>query len=90
MSGTPSENELSETAGNGWGSIPDPEPECLSDDGLSIPTREADLTMSVIQTLKEAHIPCCLVGVSALIFYGATRVRSVGFPSPRMTSVIKD
>jgi hypothetical protein len=33
--------------------------------------------LEVIQSLEGASIICCLVGISALIYYGAGRVRRV-------------
>ena len=36
-----------------------------------------DDTLSVVRILEQHNIPCCMVGVSALVFYGANRVRSV-------------
>ncbi|OAX82950.1 hypothetical protein ACJ72_02701 [Emergomyces africanus] len=35
-----------------------------------------DDTLAVTHTLEEHGIPCCLVGISALVFYGAGRVRN--------------
>ncbi|KAM5347241.1 hypothetical protein ACJ41O_010246 [Fusarium nematophilum] len=35
----------------------------------------ADDALRVTKLLEESGIPCCLVGISALIFYGADRVR---------------
>ncbi|KAK2867968.1 hypothetical protein FQN49_003286 [Arthroderma sp. PD_2] len=35
-----------------------------------------DDTLAVTQALEEHGIPCCLVGISALVFYGAGRVRN--------------
>ncbi|KAE8316493.1 hypothetical protein BDV41DRAFT_562130 [Aspergillus transmontanensis] len=34
-----------------------------------------DDTLAVTQVLEQHGIPCCLVGVAALVFYGAGRVR---------------
>lgn len=31
----------------------------------------------VMEVLEQSQIPCCVVGVSALIFYGVLRVRDV-------------
>jgi hypothetical protein len=31
----------------------------------------------VTEVLEQSQIPCCVVGVSALIFYGVPRVRDV-------------
>ena len=36
-----------------------------------------DDALRVTQILEKFGIPCCLVGISALIFYGAGRVRPV-------------
>lgn len=36
-----------------------------------------DDTLVVTQVLEQHGIPCCLVGVAALVFYGAGRVRDV-------------
>lgn len=36
-----------------------------------------DDALRVTKILEESDIPCCIVGVSALIFYGAARVRPV-------------
>lgn len=33
--------------------------------------------LGVIQVLEANDIPCCLIGTSALIYYGADRVRGV-------------
>ncbi|OJD18978.1 hypothetical protein AJ78_01006 [Emergomyces pasteurianus Ep9510] len=35
-----------------------------------------DDTLAVTRALEEHGIPCCLVGISALVFYGAGRVRN--------------
>ncbi|KAM5506914.1 hypothetical protein McanMca71_001819 [Microsporum canis] len=43
-----------------------------------------DNTLAVTQALEEHDIPCCLVGISALIFYGADRVRPVRIPNPHL------
>lgn len=37
-----------------------------------------DDTLAVTRILEEHGIPCCLVGIAALVFYGASRVRDVG------------
>ncbi|KAL9562186.1 hypothetical protein ACKAV7_013730 [Fusarium commune] len=37
--------------------------------------RGTDDTLAVTRILEASDIPCCLVGISALIFYGAARVR---------------
>lgn len=37
-----------------------------------------DDTLAVTHILEEHDIPCCIVGISALVFYGAGRVRDVG------------
>ncbi|KAI1073207.1 hypothetical protein LB507_010874, partial [Fusarium sp. FIESC RH6] len=37
--------------------------------------RGTDDALAVTQILEASDIPCCLVGISALIFYGAARVR---------------
>lgn len=34
-------------------------------------------TLAVTRVLKKHGIPCCLVGIAALVFYGAGRVREV-------------
>ncbi|KAG7405410.1 hypothetical protein Forpe1208_v014876 [Fusarium oxysporum f. sp. rapae] len=39
--------------------------------------RGTDDTLAVTRILEASDIPCCLVGISALIFYGAARVRPV-------------
>lgn len=36
-----------------------------------------DVALRVSQILEEHGIPCCFVGISALTFYGAARVRPV-------------
>jgi hypothetical protein len=36
-----------------------------------------DDTLAVTRVLEQHGIPCCLVGIAALVFYGADRVRSV-------------
>lgn len=36
-----------------------------------------DDTLAVTQVLEQHGIPCCLVGIAALVFYGAGRVRDV-------------
>lgn len=37
-----------------------------------------DDTLAVTRVLEKHGIDCCLVGVAALVFYGAGRVRDVG------------
>lgn len=37
--------------------------------------------LPVTQMLEQHGIPCCLVGIAALVFYGAGRVREVSHPS---------
>lgn len=37
-----------------------------------------DETLAVTRVLEEHDIPCCLVGISALVFYGPGRARNVG------------
>lgn len=39
--------------------------------------RGTDDALTVTRILEAADIPCCIVGTSALIFYGAARVRHV-------------
>lgn len=39
--------------------------------------RGTDDALTVTRILEASDIPCCLVGISALIFYGAGRVRPV-------------
>ncbi|KAJ9414865.1 hypothetical protein QL093DRAFT_2449536 [Fusarium oxysporum] len=39
--------------------------------------RGTDDALTVTRILEASDIPCCLVGISALIFYGAARVRPV-------------
>lgn len=39
--------------------------------------RGTDDALTVTRILEAFDIPCCLVGISALIFYGAARVRPV-------------
>ena len=54
--------------------------ECVSNRGYG-----TDDTLAVTRALEEHGIPCCLVGIAALVFYGAGRVRDVGSsraPSP--------
>jgi hypothetical protein len=51
----------------------------------------ADDALVVTRILEAVGIPCCLVGISALIFYGADRVRPVRVPQkphlcPSLTS----
>lgn len=46
--------------------------ECASNCGYG-----TDDTLAVTQVLEQHGIPCCLVGIAALIFYGAGRVRDV-------------
>ena len=36
------------------------------------------LILEAVRVLEEADISCCLPGVSALIYYGASRIRRVG------------
>jgi hypothetical protein len=36
-----------------------------------------DDTLAVTQVLEQHDIPCCLVGIAALVFYGAGRLRDV-------------
>ncbi|GKZ18608.1 hypothetical protein AbraIFM66951_007628 [Aspergillus brasiliensis] len=36
-----------------------------------------DDTLAVTQVLEQHGIPCCLVGIAALVFYGAGRVRDL-------------
>lgn len=47
--------------------------ECASNGGYG-----TDDTLAVTRVLEEHGIPCCLVGIAALVFYGAGRVRDVG------------
>jgi hypothetical protein len=47
--------------------------ECASNQGYG-----ADDTLAVTRISEEHGIPCWLVGISALVFYGAGRVRDVG------------
>lgn len=47
--------------------------ECASNRGHG-----TDDTLAVTSTLEEHGIPCCLVGIAALVFYGAGRLRDVG------------
>ncbi|KAK6814418.1 hypothetical protein RU639_009415 [Aspergillus parasiticus] len=44
--------------------------ECASNRGY-----RTDDTLTVTRVLEQHGIPCCLVGVAALVFYGASRVR---------------
>lgn len=37
-----------------------------------------DDTLAVTRALEKNAIPCCLVGIAALVFYGADRLRDVG------------
>ncbi|KUI58413.1 hypothetical protein VP1G_05713 [Cytospora mali] len=53
----------------------DVEEEYLSDGEASNRGHGTDDTLRVTQILEEHGIPCCLVGISALMFYGAGRVR---------------
>lgn len=46
--------------------------ECASNGGYG-----TDDTLAVTQVLEQHGIPCCLVGIAALVFYGAGRVRDV-------------
>ena len=46
--------------------------ECASNCGYG-----TDDTLTVTKVLEQHGIPCCLVGIAALIFYGAGRVRDV-------------
>ena len=39
-----------------------------------------DDTLTVTQVLEQHGIPCCLVGIAALVFYGAGRVCDVSCP----------
>lgn len=50
---------------------PDEVPSCGGHGTLEI--------LAIIRFLEEHGIECCIVGVSALIFYGAGRVRDVCF-----------
>ncbi|KIL91287.1 hypothetical protein FAVG1_04901 [Fusarium avenaceum] len=46
--------------------------------------RGTDDALTVTRILEASDIPCCLVGISALIFYGAARVRpdwEIGIPA---------
>ena len=49
--------------------------ECASNRGYG-----TDDTLTVTQVLEQHGIPCCLVGIAALVFYGAGRVRDVSCP----------
>lgn len=55
------------------------EEEDLSDGEASNHGRGTDDTFRTTQILEEHGIPNCLVGVSALKFYGAGRVRDVSY-----------
>jgi len=46
--------------------------ECASNRGHG-----TDDTLAVTRVLEQHGIPCCLVGIAALVFYGAGRLRSV-------------
>jgi hypothetical protein len=39
--------------------------------------RGTDDALTVTRILEASDIPCCLVGISVLIFYGAARPRPV-------------
>lgn len=57
---------------------------CASNQGYG-----TDDTLAVTCVLEEHGIPCCLVGIAALVFYGAGRVRDVGSlraPSPSISA----
>ncbi|KAM3515226.1 hypothetical protein MY11210_001119, partial [Beauveria gryllotalpidicola] len=43
---------------------------------MSRSLEDTNKTLAVIQTLNEHEIPCCCVGISALKFYGARRMRT--------------
>ena len=49
--------------------------ECASNRGY-----DTDDTLAVTRALEQHGIPCCLVGIAALVFYGAGRVRDVSCP----------
>lgn len=49
-----------------------------SNEGASNGGHGTDDTLAITRTLEEHGIPCCLVGNSALVFYGADRLRDVG------------
>ncbi|KAB8202611.1 hypothetical protein BDV34DRAFT_215401 [Aspergillus parasiticus] len=51
--------------------------ECASNRGY----RTYD-TLTVTRVLEQHGIPCCLVGVAALVFYGASRVRDYRLVKP--------
>lgn len=46
--------------------------ECASNCGYG-----TDDILAVTRVLEQHGIPCCLVGIAALVFYGAGRVRDV-------------
>ena len=49
--------------------------ECASNHGYG-----TDDTLAVTRVLEQHGIPCCLVGIAALVFYGAGRLRDVSRP----------